>query len=192
MSRESPPGLIERPNPLSARVTRVEGERRLAARLQGQELPDIEVMVASHRARIPLLRHLAGLTVLYFVPGENDGNAWIGGIPTPDASQHRGYVRRHDEFGALGARVMGVASQPQPHLLRIGRYLGTDHLLLSDPELQLARALDLPTDEHGLYRRIVLVANRTRIARMFPALDDSEAAGSARQVLAWLTTTGGR
>ena len=174
------------------RVTRVQEERRLAARLQGQELPNAKLVVATHGTRVPLLQHLSGLTVLYFIPGEREGNAWVGGIPTPDASQHFGYVQRNDEFEALGVKVMGVASQPSEHLGRISRFLRMDHLLLSDPELQLAHALKLPTDEHGLYRRIALLANRRRITRMFLALDNSEAAVSARQVLARLTTTGGR
>lgn len=167
-------------------VTRVEQERRLSERLVGQELPDVELVVASHSLTIPLRQHLIGVTILYFVPGENEGRAWHGDAPTPDASQHRGYVRREPDFAKRGAKVMGVASQPTEELLRIGRFLRANHMLLSDEQLGLACALGLPTDEQNHYRRVVLVADGQRITKMFLAAEHHEAAGSARGVLAWL------
>jgi peroxiredoxin len=174
------PALPEQPPKASPATTAVvEQERGLAHRLTGRDLPDIELAVASHSLTIPLPQHLIGLTVLYFVPGEPDKRAWI------DASQHRAYISRKNDFTALGARLMGVASQPSDELSHIGRYLHASHMLLSDPQLQLARALGLPTDGDR-YRRIVLAASGTRITKMFPASDDHTASSSALEVLAWL------
>lgn len=189
MVGENHPGLAGHSNP----PVGLDAERRLASRLQGQELPDLELIVASpQHAKIPLRQHLTGLTILYFVPGENEGHAWSGGIPTPDASNHYGYVRHHYEFRALGAKVMAVASQPDEHLRRIGQSLLAGHLLLSDPALDLAHALELPTDDCGLYRRVALIAAGTRVTRMLPALENFQAGGQARRVLSQLTQMGAR
>jgi len=68
----------------------------------------------------------------------------------------------------------------------MGQYLRPNHLLLADVEMRLGSALDLPTDEHGLYRRIALLTDGTRIKRMFPAVERTDASASARQVLSWL------
>ena len=187
MSGDSPADLAHQPSPIAERIRRGEQERLLADRVQGRELPDVELTVASHHATVPLRQHVFGLTVIYFLPGEAEGKAWLAGdIPTPDAAQHRGYIRRHDQFAALNAKVMGVASQSGEELLRMGQYLRPNHLLLADVEMRLGSALDLPTDEHGLYRRIALLTDGTRIKRMFPAVERTDASASARQVLSWL------
>jgi peroxiredoxin len=64
-------------------------------------------------------------------------------------------------------------------------------MLLSDPELQLARELELPTfelDAARWYQRLTLVASGGRIEKAFFPV--SSAAGSVGQVIAWLSVQG--
>ena len=182
--------LVQRPNPLRARAREIEEVRRLSAGLHDRDLPAVE-LITTESMRVPLQAHLSGLVVVYFVPGEMDGSAWVDGHPTLDASQHRGYVNRRDAFDDMGVKVFAVSSQSVEDLGRMERDLGISHLMFSDPELLLGDALGLPTVQDGVgnkhYRRLALVADGGHIRGVFPAFQDSEAPASARQVLTWLT-----
>lgn len=162
---------------------------RLSARLRGEMLPDVE-LAASDGVRVRLLAHVAGLVVIYFVPGEGDGAAWVDGSATCDAAQHRGYVRRRAAFEQLDARVFCVSSQPGDQLRRIAGWVEARHVMFSDPELVLAAKLGLPTEQDsGRYRRLAIVASDGLIERTFGPLPQSEAATNAHQVLTWLQAT---
>lgn len=179
-----------RPNPARARAHELREIGQLSARLRMQELPDIELS-ASDSMRVPLRAHTAGLVAVYFVPGEQDGVAWVDGHPTVDAAQHRGYVNREAAFAELKVRVFCVSAQPVEHLKRMKDELDAKHLMFSDPEMLMADALGLPALPDGVgntcYRRLAVVADGGRIRGVFPVFQDCEAAASARQVLTWLT-----
>lgn len=182
--------LVRRPNPLRAHAREIEEVRKLSAGLHDRDLPAVE-LITTASMRVPLQAHLSGLVVVYFVPGEMDGSAWVDGHPTLDAAQHRGYVNRRAAFDDMGVKVFAVSSQSVEDLGRMERDLEVSHLMFSDPELLLGHALGLPTVQDGVgnkhYRRLALVAEGGHIRGVFPAFQDSEAPASARQVLTWLT-----
>jgi peroxiredoxin len=65
--------------------------------------------------------------------------------------------------------------------------------MLSDPDLEAADALDLPTVQDGdirHYRRLTLVANDARIVKVFYPVSRGGASGNARQVMAWMQAGG--
>jgi peroxiredoxin len=186
-------GDLCRPNPARARLRELKDTERLSALLRTRELPDIE-LTTSDSLRVPLRSHVSGLVVMYFVPGEGDGSAWVDGHPTPDAAQHRGYVNRRESFDEMGVKVFCVSSQSIEDLSRMRRELEVAHFMFSDPDMLVAQALDLPTaqDDGKLrYRRLALAADGGRIRGVFPAFQDSEAAASARQVSTWIMATYG-
>jgi len=77
-------------------------------------------------------------------------------------------------------------------LRRIGSYLELRHVMFSDPELLVAGALALPTEQDAdrrVHRRVVIVVVGGRIERTFGSLVGSDVAGSAHQVLTWLRAT---
>jgi len=181
----------QRLNPLRARMRDAEVATRLSADLHGQLLPDVELTTCDGVC-VPLRAHVSGLLVTYLVPGGQDGASWIDGVPTRDAAQHRGYVKRRAVFEQLDARAYCVSSQPQDELRRIAHFIEAQHLMFSDPELAFATALGLPTvRDSGVtrHRRVTLVSIDGRIERAFGPLSDSDAAGSAQQVLTWLQAT---
>ncbi len=180
----------ERVSPLLARVQEAERAKLLMARLRGQRLPDVE-LTTDESMRRSLPTSASGLVVLYFVAGEND-ETWIDGHATPDASQHRGYVNYRKIFEEIGVKIFGVSCQPEATLARIKWYLKATHTIFSDPELILGQALELPTTQEGntkRYLRMALVASNGTIHKWFGPLSDSEAAGSARQVMTWISAT---
>jgi peroxiredoxin len=183
-------GRRERVSPLLARAQEAGRARLLMARLRGQRLPDVE-LTTDESIRRSLSTNVSGLVVLYFVVGEND-ETWIDGYATPDASQHRGYVNHRKLFEEMGVKIFGVSCQPEATLARIKWYLKATHTIFSDPELILGQALELPTTQEGntkRYCRMALVASNGTIHKGFGPLADNEAAGSARQIMTWISAT---
>lgn len=181
-------GEVCRPNPARVRLRELVDTERLSVRLRTQELPDVE-LTTSDSMRVPLRAHVSGLLVIYFVPGEGDGSAWVDGHPTLDAAQHRGYVNRRKSLREMGVKVFCVSSQSVEDLSRARRDLEVTHFLFSDPDMLVAHALGLPTTQDGTkvrYRRLALAADGGRIRGVFPAFQDTEAAASARQVSTWI------
>jgi peroxiredoxin len=177
---------------LRDRAKDIEAIRNLSRMLRDRELPDVELSTPSS-VWVSLQAHVSGLAVVYFLPGEKDGAAWVDERPTLDAAQHQGYIKRYDAFRALGVTVISISSQPVVDLARISNALGATHLMLSDPELLVGEALDLPTvddAEQRRYRRIALIAEDGRIRGVLPT-QDIDAAASARQALTWLAATHG-
>jgi peroxiredoxin len=139
-----------------------------------------------------LQTYAAGRAVIYFVPGDQD-EAYEGGRPTPDTAQHRGYVNRKAIFEEMRVTVISVSSQPMSTLLGVGFYFDFSHFMLSDPDLTIADALDLPTERHGdtrYYRRLTLATDNSRIVKMFYPVPHSGASGNAEQVMTWMQAGG--
>jgi peroxiredoxin len=122
------------------------------------------------------------------VPGEPLPVGWdqIPGARgcTPQSCAFRDAL---DEFAELGASPIGISAQSHEEQ---AEFAAREHIpfpLLSDPGLELAGALDLPTFEvegTTLYRRLTLVVEGRRIAKSFYPVFPPDR--SAAEVLAWL------
>jgi peroxiredoxin len=165
--------------------------RRLADRLVGRPIPS--VLLGGFDGSAVNLCELAdafGL-VIYLWPGcassPSDGEQ----TSLMDAAQHRAFGEHQRDLEARQYRVIGISSQSQRSQRQSALEHAVAHMLLSDPELQLARELELPTfelDAARWYQRLTLVASGGRIEKAFFPV--SSAAHSAAQVIAWLSVQG--
>lgn len=92
-----------------------------------------------------------------------------------------------DLHADLGVPVAGLSSQPLQDQLDFAERNRMPFPVISDPERKLGAALGLPTfDIAGLtlYKRITLVAEHGRIAKVFYPVFPPDA--NAGEVLAWL------
>lgn len=138
-----------------------------------------------------------GRTVLYLyprtgLPGLDDAPGWdkIPGARgcTPEAC---GFRDHHDELRSAGAsQVFGLSSQDTAYQREAVDRLRLPFALLSDPELKLASAMQLPTfstdDTERLYKRLTMVLSNGAVEHVFyPVFPPDE---HADEVLAWLHT----
>jgi peroxiredoxin len=163
-----------------------------ADHLPGQRIPPL-ALPATSGGEIDLLEIAASLLVAYVyprtgTPGERSPDGW-NDIPgargcTPQSCSYRDALA---EFERFDATVLGISAQSGAEQ---AEFAAREHIpfpLLSDPELRLRAALDLPTFEAAgmtLYRRLTLVAEAGTIVKAFYPVfpPDRDAAG----VLAWL------
>jgi peroxiredoxin len=161
----------------------------LADRLVGQPIPPISLDCYQGRP-VDLERYASGFSlVLYLYSGGASSPEDGPDAQAMDALQHRAFRERLSDFIAREYRVIGISSQSQHEQAQavMTHDVKWPHRLLSDPELQLASAFDLPTfnvDGARRYQRIVLVANDGMISKAF--FPTSSGARSAAQVLAWI------
>jgi len=133
--------------------------------LPGRELPDLFGL------RAP------GVLVLYLYPHMGDPSVGVpaGWDAVPGARgctpQSCAFRDLHAEIAATGARVVGLSTQSAEEQRERAYRLHLPFALVSDPELRLRDALDLPTfDFPGrgeLYKRVTLVARDSVIERVF-------------------------
>jgi peroxiredoxin len=93
----------------------------------------------------------------------------------------------HGEFADRGVRVFGLSAQSPEDQLEFSERVHLSFPLLSDPALQFAGALGMPTFEAAgmtLYRRVTLVLRGDAIARPFYPVFPPDR--NAATVLAWL------
>ena len=168
-----------------------------ADHLPGTAMPHIGL--GSTAGRTVALDQLGpGRTVLYIyprsgVPGEPLPEGWDA-IPgargcTPEAC---GFRDHHAELRAAGATsVYGLSSQDTDYQAELVDRLDLPFEILSDPALELADALELPTFHAAgqrLYARITLIVNDGRIEHVFyPIFPPNE---HAAEVLGWLSERG--
>jgi peroxiredoxin len=117
------------------------------------------------------------------VPAEWDAIPGARGC-TPESC---GFRDHSEELRALGARVAGLSSQTLEEQVEISERLGILYPVISDPELELAAALSLPTFEfegQTLYKRLTLVFEGGRIAKCFYPVFPPDR--HAEEVVAWL------
>jgi alkyl hydroperoxide reductase subunit AhpC len=89
----------------------------------------------------------------------------------------------------LGARVHGLSAQSLEDQHEFAERVQLPYAILSDPELELAAALGLPTFETAglrLYKRLTLIARSDRIAHVFYPVFPPDR--HAADVVAWLET----
>ena len=158
-----------------------------ADHLTGLELPDL--VLESSQGPV----NVRDLDVLYVYP--RSGRPGVPLLPgwdeTPGARgctpQSCGFRDAHGELQALGKRVAGVSTQPLEDQLEFAERNAMPFPVVSDPSRELGAALGLPTfeiDGHVLYKRLALVADDGRIAKVFyPVFPPNE---NAADVLAWM------
>jgi peroxiredoxin len=142
---------------------------------------------------VDLRQESGGTLVLYIYPrtgkpGEPLPPGWDD-IPgargcTPESCAFRDHA---GEIERLGARVLGLSAQSLADQHEFAERVGLPYPILSDPELELAGTLRLPTFEVAgmtLYKRITLIAREGRIVHAFyPVFPPDRAAAD---VVEWL------
>jgi peroxiredoxin len=165
-----------------------------ADHLTGLELP--EVALPSTQGEPVDLRALAveAATLVLYVyprtgrPGEVLPEGWD---ETPGARgctvQNISFRDHRAQLNVLGAEVAGLSAQTSEDQREFATREHMPYPLLSDPELRLAAALDLPTFEIGgmtLYKRLTLIAREGVIERVFYPIFPPDR--DAANVVAWL------
>lgn len=167
-----------------------------ADHLPGASMPSL-ALPATAGGQVDLGEAAAGTLVLYVyprtgTPGEDPPPEWDA-IPgargcTPQSCAFRDM---HGELERLGARVLGLSAQTGEEQRDFAERFHLPYPLLSDPRLQLAAALGLPTFEwegRALYRRITLIARAGTIAKVFYPVFPPDR--NAADVAAWLAGGG--
>ena len=146
-----------------------------ADHLEGMSIPNV-ALPSTERGQL-YLGHLRGWSVLYFYPmtgrpGEPLPDGWDD-IPgargcTPQSCAFRDMSQELAENGV--SAVFGISTQSTEHQQEAAGRLHLPFALLSDAELQLTTALQLPTmevDGKLLIKRLTLVLHGTQVKRVF-------------------------
>jgi peroxiredoxin len=163
-----------------------------ADHLQGAEMPHLS-LPSTAGTELDLRQESEGTLVLYIYPrtgkpGEPLLPGWDD-IPgargcTPESCSFRDHAA---DIERLGARVLGLSAQSLEDQHEFAERVGLPYPIISDPELDLAKALNLPTFETSgltLYKRITLIVREHRIVHVFyPVFPPDEAAAN---VITWL------
>jgi peroxiredoxin len=162
-----------------------------ADHLPGLEVPAL--VLDSSLGPVDLAALAAERAVLYIYPRSGrPGVAMLPGwdaIPgargcTPQSCAFRDHAA---ELDALGARVAGLSAQTLDDQIEFAERNHMPFPVIADPELRLRDALRLPTFEVAglvLYKRLTLVAERGRIAKVFYPVFPPDR--NAADVLDWL------
>jgi peroxiredoxin len=169
-----------------------------ADHLAGLEMPHITLPGTTGR-QVALDDLGPGWVVLYVYPlsgrpGVELPDGWdeIPGARgcTPEAC---GFRDHHTEIRVAGADgVYGLSSQSTDYQAELVERLHLPFEILSDPELEVAAALRLPTfmvDDRPLYKRLTLVVRDGRIEHAFYPIFPPDQ--HAAEVLQWLRDHGG-
>jgi peroxiredoxin len=163
-----------------------------AEHLPGHEIP-AERLRCTQGGQLDLAEATKRRVVVYVypatgVPGRPLPEGWdeIPGARgcTPQSCAFRDHVL---ELAAYGVSVLGLSAQSPAEQLEFARREHIPYPLLSDPDLQLARSLRLPTFQAAgrrFYRRLTFVARARRIERVFYPVFPAHR--NAADVLSWL------
>lgn len=140
------------------------------------------------------LAALSGRTVVYCYPrtGRPDEDLPRGWNEIPGARgctpQSCAFRDHHEELRSLNVRVFGLSTQSTEYQREAVERLHLPFELLSDENLTLARALELPTFEveaMSLIKRLTLVVDEGWIEKVFyPVFPPDE---HADEVIGWLS-----
>jgi peroxiredoxin len=160
-------------------------------RLLGASLPAMSL--ESTAGEVDLAEFGRNLLVLFIYPHATG----LPDVPVPGwdlipgargcTAQSCAFRDQHDRFRQLGARLAGLSVQTVREQVEFAARVGLHYPLLSDPSLQIAAALGLPTFMAGgltFYRRLALVAKESRIIRVFYPVPSPEQ--NATDVLRWV------
>jgi peroxiredoxin len=162
--------------------------------LPGRSLPAL-TLNATMGGRVDLAGLGATGTAVLFIyprtgkPGEQLTHGWdlIPGVRgcTPQSCAFRDL---QEEFAERGAAVVGLSAQSHADQAEFAERVHLRFPLLSDPQLGLATALELPTFQVAgmtLYKRVTLVVRDGKIAKAFYPVFPPDR--NAADVLAWLS-----
>jgi peroxiredoxin len=164
-----------------------------ADHLKGLAFPSL-TLPSSSGEDVDLATAAQGTLVLYCYPrtgrpGEPLPAGWdqIPGARgcTPQSCAFRDHFA---ELEALGARVVGLSAQSLDEQTEFALRVELPYPVLSDPRLELAKALRLPTFEVAgmhLYRRLTLIARRGEIVKVFYPVFPPDR--NAADVASWLS-----
>ena len=163
----------------------------------GMVMPHVELPSTSGRT-VDIGALGPGRTVIYCYPRTGRPNEALpenwDAVPgargcTPQACAFRDHAA---ELAALGAQLFGLSTQDSAYQAEMAKRLRLPFEVLSDAELRLTTALDLPTFEIAgmiLIKRLTLVVNDGRIEHVFyPVFPPNE---SASAVVRWLRAAQG-
>ena len=165
--------------------------------LTGMNVPSIALRSTS--GRTVDLSKIAGTTVVYIYPrtGRPDQEVPTGwnAIPgargcTPQSCAFRDHYQELKDLGVSG--LFGLSTQDTAYQQEAVARLHLPFALLSDGELEFARALRLPTfevDGMKLIKRITLVVRNGKIEKVFYPVFPSDR--NADDVIAWLRAATG-
>ena len=164
-----------------------------ADHLPGREIPDLTL--PSSQGPVNLAELARERLVLYvyprtgrpgrpMLPGWDDIPGARGCTPQPC-----GFRDHAAELAAFGVRVAGLSAQSLDDQIEFAERNRMPFPVVADEQLELARALGLPTFEvEGLmlYKRLALVAEGGRIVKVFYPVFPPDR--NAEEVLAWMSS----
>ena len=160
--------------------------------LPGMRMPSVSLRSTGSPAVD--LSTLTGTTIVFCYPltGRPDQDLPPGWDDIPGARgctpQSCAFRDHHAELQELGARVFGLSAQDSAYQREAAERLHLPFLLLSDENLEFARALELPTFEAEgmtLIKRLTLVVEGGEILKVFyPVFPPGR---NAEDVLSWLS-----
>src|SRR5215216_3472075 len=166
-----------------------------ARHLTGRRMPDV-ALPATDGATVNLAK-LAGRTVVYAYPRTGEpGKPMLPGwdaIPgargcTPQSCAFRDHYAELKQLGV--GHLFGLSTQDTGYQREAVERLHLPFAILSDEQLRLARALELPTFETAgmtLLKRLALVIDDGVITKVFyPVFPPDK---NAEEVIAWLKST---
>jgi peroxiredoxin len=164
-----------------------------ADHLEGEAIPRLSLPSTAGEA-IEVAAAARDTLVLYCYPrtGRPGEPLPVGWDEIPGARgctpQSCAFRDHYAELERLGANVLGLSAQPLADQVEFAERVGLPYPILSDPGLELARTLRLPTFEVAgmrLYRRLTLIARAGTIVKVFyPVFPPDRNAGD---VVAWLS-----
>ncbi|EFO32888.1 redoxin domain-containing protein [Roseibium sp. TrichSKD4] len=163
--------------------------------LNGAEIPNVDL--TSTNGSAVQLAELSGTAVFYVYPmtGRPDRALPDGWNDIPGARgctpQSCSFRDHYAELAALGVEhVFGISTQTSDDQLEAAERLHLPFALLSDADLKLARALDLPTfqvDGKTLIKRLTLIVKDGIISNVFYPVFPPDR--NAQDVIDWLAET---
>lgn len=164
---------MDQPYPLPSDLP-VPEDDGAARHLPGQRLPDLALPAT--RGPAVNLRHLAGRVVIFCyprtgVPGEAMPEGWDD-IPgargcTPQACSFRDLA---SDFTARNVKLFGLSTQTTAYQREMAERLHLPYPVLSDHEMRLSQALNLPTFKSEgvvLLKRMSWIIDNATITRVF-------------------------
>ena len=187
---QAPGDLTEIPPDLPAPI-----DDGAANHLVGSEIPRVRLRSTKGQA-VDVADLTADRSVLFVYPrmgrpGEELPPNWDA---TPGARgctpQNCAFRDRYQAFEEAGYQVAGVSSQSSEDQAEAIARLHLPFQLLSDPDLELAKEMALPTFEIAgmtLYRRLTMVTEEGKIRKVYyPVFPPQH---NAEEVLAWLRSS---